>query len=1009
MKGLNCGPWGRGCGPSGPYLTAYDIARKHGFTGTEEEWLASIGTMRAIHVTDRNGESFTCDTSLGSIRQMLENELIPVLITMEGLPAFLSDMTGEVISFSTMLIRDTEGDFYDCYSFSGRERTVGKMTVAGTGGGGSVGPGSITFNLLNQRLQEAVTSAESAVQPEELAELAAAIVKANTAVQPEDLFTIKGYGSLTDYQADAHNVKTGDFVLITEETGPHLYRRTGPGSGYYGLTLVYAFYPADADVSWADVKPDGGVTIYDLANDVQLSLHRADDALPAASYKPQTLGIGIAQSTTQGGTVPKTATLAGYVLKENGLLAVHFNTPVEAGATLSVYDGQAWTAAIPISHHGSAIAGGVITYGDTALFVFDGTNYQLLCVDNGTQNFGTANAGKPLVVGSDGAATAGQWPASDGAGGTVTWGDVLPPNGVPITDLAEGVRTSLGRADAALPAASFLPAKLGGGLAVSTTQGGTVPKTAALAGYELKENGLLAVKFTTPVEAGATLSITPDNGVSYTTPKSIYYHGAAIAADVIGYGDTALFVYDGTNYELLAVNTARANPNFGSANSGKPVVVGADGNPAAGSWPSSDGQGGTVTWEDILPSGGIPLTDLANQGSANANKVLGIGSDGSVTPTPSAKILTMTKSNSTYTYTGANFTFSTLADLQALVQAGIMIWLVNMTTGSAYRSVNSRGAASLARLTFAGATLESDSDDLTVEAFVLNGSMEITKKTLSASGGPVSWNDLLPSGGIPKTDLAQAVQTSLGKADTALQDSFGTANAGKPLVVGSNGKGTVGSWPSGGGGSYTRESVEAVYTVGQNGTTLSVALGHDDLISKIEAGARLWSEVTEGQDTINLEWRLMGDNVTQDAIALSAKLEDANGEHLLVAYLTEVNSNLMSGGVLSQLIGDAKAPKRTPKNGANPTAFALYDNEIYTCGTVESLTITNVASDAECMLVFTSGSTPTNLSLPSHVVFASGSPDVSEVNGVKTFLPTANALYELTFMNRRCAISKYEV
>ena len=45
----------------------------------------------------------------------------------------------------------------------------------------------------------------------------------------------------------------------------------------------------------------------------------------------------------------------------------------------------------------------------------------------------------------------------------------------------------------------------------------------------------------------------------------------------------------------------------------------------------------------------------------------------------------------------------------------------------------------------------------------------------------------LPAGGIPKTDLAQAVQTSLGKADAALAANQGAANSGKVLAVGSNG------------------------------------------------------------------------------------------------------------------------------------------------------------------------------------------------------------------------------
>jgi hypothetical protein len=45
----------------------------------------------------------------------------------------------------------------------------------------------------------------------------------------------------------------------------------------------------------------------------------------------------------------------------------------------------------------------------------------------------------------------------------------------------------------------------------------------------------------------------------------------------------------------------------------------------------------------------------------------------------------------------------------------------------------------------------------------------------------------LPAGGIPKTDLAQAVQTSLGRADAALAANQGAANSGKVLAVGSDG------------------------------------------------------------------------------------------------------------------------------------------------------------------------------------------------------------------------------
>jgi hypothetical protein len=80
-----------------------------------------------------------------------------------------------------------------------------------------------------------------------------------------------------------------------------------------------------------------------------------------------------------------------------------------------------------------------------------------------------------------------------------------------------------------------------------------------------------------------------------------------------------------------------------------------------------------------------------------------------------------------------------------------------------------------------------------------------------------------PSGGIPKTDLAGAVQTSLNKADTALQSvpntyrtaaaqdtidsgkldiAQGAANAGKFMVVGSDGNITAVTMQTWQGGSY---------------------------------------------------------------------------------------------------------------------------------------------------------------------------------------------------------------
>ena len=138
------------------------------------------------------------------------------------------------------------------------------------------------------------------------------------------------------------------------------------------------------------------------------------------------------------------------------------------------------------------------------------------------------------------------------------------------------------------------------------------------------------------------------------------------------------------------------------------------------------------------PSGGIPATDLA--GDIPATK-LAAAVQAALTP----KILTMTKSGNTYTYGSANFSFSALDDLITLVSGGTILWLVNTTTGSAYRAVNARGATSTGRLTFAGPTLESDNGDLGVEAFVLDGSFSITRKVLPVIPTPASGTAQNPS------------------------------------------------------------------------------------------------------------------------------------------------------------------------------------------------------------------------------------------------------------------------
>lgn len=89
---------------------------------------------------------------------------------------------------------------------------------------------------------------------------------------------------------------------------------------------------------------------------------------------------------------------------------------------------------------------------------------------------------------------------------------------------------------------------LGQGYATCSTAAATAAKVGTLTSYALTKGGIVAVKFTYAVPANATLNINSKGA------KNIFYRGAKITADVIGAGDIATFMYDGTQYQLLTID-----------------------------------------------------------------------------------------------------------------------------------------------------------------------------------------------------------------------------------------------------------------------------------------------------------------------------------------------------------------------------------------------------------------------------------------------------------------------
>ena len=99
---------------------------------------------------------------------------------------------------------------------------------------------------------------------------------------------------------------------------------------------------------------------------------------------------------------------------------------------------------------------------------------------------------------------------------------------------------------------AYTPMSLGFGYGTCTTAEATAAKVAALASYNLVKNGIVSVKFTYAVPANATLNIN-NRGA-----KNIFYRGAKITAGIIAAGDIATFVYDGAQYQLIAVDSRNA-------------------------------------------------------------------------------------------------------------------------------------------------------------------------------------------------------------------------------------------------------------------------------------------------------------------------------------------------------------------------------------------------------------------------------------------------------------------
>lgn len=328
----------------GPWISAYQIAQKYGFRGSEAEWIRSIGTMRIANVTGVAGGTFSCDTSLGQIRQGMDDGYLTALVY-EGIPAFVVDVQDDYVSWATNLLRDEDGDFYYLYTMYGRSNTLERMDISGSGEGGSIGNKSVHLRNLDDDLQESVGLANSAVQPEDL----------------EDYVPVDVFREIEEPSADLIEVKrdpeTGRlYVLVTGGSTPS-------ADNTRLITMTQSGTTKTASM--------GADDIYDLIIDdtVNLVLIDADGRECLLTAKPMP-GSGQFSPAKFATIDDAEENIIVYSVYEQGIVSED---------------------TIPLSE----------------------------------ANYGTQNAGKPVVVGSDGTPEAGTWQGGTPAIGSGDEGKVL--------------------------------------------------------------------------------------------------------------------------------------------------------------------------------------------------------------------------------------------------------------------------------------------------------------------------------------------------------------------------------------------------------------------------------------------------------------------------------------------------------------------------------------------------------------------------------------------------------
>ncbi len=392
---------------------------------------------------------------------------------------------------------------------------------------------------------------------------------------------------------------------------------------------------------------------------------------------------------------------------------------------------------------------------------------------------GASTIGKAIVVAADAPAVL----TAIGAG-TYT----KPGGGIPSTDLASAVQTSLGKADTALQTvnATSISDSTATGRSLITAGSAALARAAIGAGTSDLALGTTSTTALAGNYAPASTSITD----STTVGRSLLTAASAVAArSAIGAG-TSNLALGTTGSTALAGNYApTASSITDSTAVGRAVLTAVDAAAVRTAIGVSEGGGSsTVTAADITDATTIGRTVLKAADAAAIRTAIGAGvgsysKPGTGIPSSdfaSAVQTSLSKADTALQSVNAaaitNSTATGRAIMTAVDAAGARTTLGAGTytkpgTGIPSTDFTSAVQTSLGK---ADSALQSVASTNITDATTTGRALLTTTDAATARATLGAGTYSRPVNGIPSTDLTSAIQTSLGKADSALQSVAST-------------------------------------------------------------------------------------------------------------------------------------------------------------------------------------------------------------------------------------------